>query len=377
MALGMRIAILTFPLYTNYGGILQAYALQTVLQKMGHKVEFICRRRRMPTPMPTSVRIKRFILKYCLFRELAPLREDVFYARRKIENKYTWKFVDKYLRRREFVGFSDIKSSDYDAIIVGSDQVWRPKYFTDHYNSITNAYLDFTEGWNIKRIAYAVSFGTDDWEYSKEDTLVCKELASKFDTISVREKSGVILCKHYLAIEAKWVLDPTLLLDRDDYLHLISPSKYRMRRGVLCYLLNSTEKTNYLIEYVSKQLELPSFIVNSKVEDSYDENMVYTQPPVECWLQGFSDADFVVTDSFHACVFSIIFEKPFLVFGNKNRGLSRIQSLLTLFGIEDRLLADTVDVRGFDLKSPLHYDKEKKEIMREESFEFLLQSVNY
>ena len=101
---------------------------------------------------------------------------------------------------------------EYDAFIVGSDQVWRPSY-NQH---LEQAFLNFTENWkNVKRIAYAASFGVDNWEFTKKQTKECKRLVQKFDFVSVREDTAVNLCKEHLGIEATHVLDPTLLLSAD------------------------------------------------------------------------------------------------------------------------------------------------------------------
>ena len=98
----------------------------------------------------------------------------------------------------------------FDAFVVGSDQVWRPRY--NAY--IPNLFLDFTEGMSVKRIAYAASFGTDQWEFSAEQTTISSFLAKKFDIVSVREASGIQLCKQNLGVDAIQVLDPSLLLRR-------------------------------------------------------------------------------------------------------------------------------------------------------------------
>lgn len=110
------------------------------------------------------------------------------------------------------------KKNRYDAVIVGSDQTWRPKYSPNIYDF----YLDFiSKDKRIKRIAYASSFGVDDWEYSAEETKKCAKLSKLFDGISVREQSGIDLCKDHLGVDSELALDPTLLLNKDDYVTLI------------------------------------------------------------------------------------------------------------------------------------------------------------
>lgn len=169
----MRIGILTLPLFTNYGGILQAFALQTVLERMGHEVCLVERRRR-PVKIPLwkapFVYCKR-IIQNVMGHPIPLLYERKLNKEYVISQKNTSEFVNRYVNRRVVKDFSEIHESDFDAIIVGSDQVWRPKYFKD---GIERAYLDFAQGWKIKRLAYAVSFGTDEWEYTS-----CKQNVAK------------------------------------------------------------------------------------------------------------------------------------------------------------------------------------------------------
>ena len=228
-------------------------------------------------------------------------------------------------------------------IIVGSDQVWRLEYFQSSWGAnISNAFLSFTKGWDIKRIAYAASFGVDFWEYNDSDTLVCAEAAKTFDAISVREDSGVDLCRERLGVEATHVLDPTLLLSKDDYMKLVSAANTPQSPGnMLCYILDQTAFKTEVINRISATQHLTPFNVNAQVDNSALPVEQRIQPPLEAWLRGFYDAKFVVTDSFHACVFSIIFGKPFIAIGNASRGMTRFTSLLRLFGLESRLITES------------------------------------
>ena len=336
----MRIGILTLPLHINYGGILQAYALQTVLERMGHDACLIEERRwplRLPLWKAPLSYGKRILMNltghpFPVFYEWKANRE------RPVVGQHTDKFVNKYIKRRIVENFSDITEGDYDAILVGSDQIWRPRYFLN----IGHAYLDFTKGWDIRRIAYAASFGTDEWEYTPEQTEMCARLLKVFDAVSVREKSGVGLCREHFGVRAKHVLDPTMLLTADDYVKLFEAAGTPKSKGtLLCYILDETSEKTALVNKIAAERHLVPFRVNSKVENIMAPLSERIQPPVEQWLRGFYDAEFVVTDSFHACVFSILFNKPFIAIGNVNRGLSRFTSLLEIFELTDRLMTDT------------------------------------
>lgn len=333
----MKIGILTLPLHTNYGGILQAYALQTVLSRMGHNACVIEKEQR-----PLHLPVWRKPVKYArrIIRNLRGEPYPIFYEQKQnrelpIIRQHTDKFIRKNIRRMTFSTYSAIIESDFDAIVVGSDQVWRPQYFDD----IRTAYLDFAEGWHIRRMAYAASFGTDAWEYSRSKEKECRRLLRMFDAVSVREASGVELCLEHFGVKAEHVLDPTMLLDRQDYIRLSAADTTPKSGGTLLnYILDETPEKVALIAATANERGLKPFRVNSKVEDMFAPLSERIQPPVEQWLRGFNDAEFVITDSFHACVFSIIFNKPFFAVGNPERGMSRFKSLLAMFGLEDRLL---------------------------------------
>lgn len=369
----MRIGILTLPLHTNYGGILQAYALQTVLERMGHEVEVFDR------PYTFNISFwkkclaypKRMFCKYVLRRNIIVRCEKYATHVNLVKRQFTQPFVDKYIKRRVVKSVSEIHRNDYDAIVVGSDQIWRPMYFWN----IANAFLDFATGWKIKRIAYAPSFGVDKWEYNEKQTTVCKELLSKFDAVSVRELSGVQLCKNYLGRSAEWVLDPTLLLHVDDYKVLYEKKNTPKSNGtLLIYILDSSAEAEKLTKTVSERMGFAPFRVNSRIEDASASLNERVQPPVEQCLRGFNDAKYIVTDSFHACVFSILFRKPFAVYANKKRGISRIESLLGYLGLENRIVRDASDSVQLE---DIDYEEVYKKLneMRRKSFDFLESSL--
>lgn len=370
----MRIAILTLPLHTNYGGILQAYALQTVLERMGHEVCLV-EKRRKPVTLPlwkAPLVYGKRILKNVSGHSFPILYEQKVNREEPVVRQHTDKFIDQYIKRRIAGDFSEIKKSDYDAFVVGSDQIWRPMYFNDR---IERAYLDFTEGWGVRRVAYAASFGTDEWEYTPKQTERCGALLRRFDAVSVRESSAVDLCREHFGVEAQHVLDPTMLLAKEDYVRLFENAKTPKSNGTLLnYILDDTPEKTALVNKIAGERHLVPFMVNSKVEDKTVPLADRIQPPLEQWLRGFHDAEFVVTDSFHACVFSILFNKPFIAIGNVNRGLSRFNSLLGTFGLEDRLMEPSSNVNAcldFDWMSI----NSKLDAKREDAKSFLVNNL--
>lgn len=343
----MKIGILTLPLHTNYGGILQAYALQTVLERMGHNVIVFDPKWSLGrNKFRQNLSFCKYVIQKYLFR-----KEVKFYSiedfqkqntEREEREKFTRTFIHKYIKSFTIKKLCKDVPRDIDAIVVGSDQVWRHYYFTGSYHcGIENAFLQFAKNWKIKRISYAASFGTDDWEYSTKETKDCAVLLQRFNAVGVREATAVTLCKEKLGYNtAVHVLDPTMLLTKDDYIKLVEAANTPKSSGnLLCYILDESEEKLGLINDIAKERHLTPFSVNSRIGDPSAPQKDRIQPPVEQWLRGFMDAQFVITDSFHACVFSILFGKPFLVIGNKERGMARFDSLLSLFSLENHLIS--------------------------------------
>ncbi len=340
----MKIGILTQPLYNNYGGILQNYALQTVLKNMGHEVYTIDRRSPPMSPFRKAASIaKRILLR--MVSQKTRIRVWPTAHESAIVSQHTQHFINEHIQRTRIVtSTAELKQLHreyrFDAYIVGSDQVWRPKYSP----CLPNYFLDFIENdKSVKKIAYAASFGVDDWEFSDAQTASCARLAQQFDAVSVREDSAVRLCKEYLAIEAVHVLDPTMLLDKKKYIELVENHNTQKSKGNLfVYILDHTEDKEKIINEIADSQQLIPFEVmpQSYFNESKKATSInnYIFPPVTEWLRAFMDAEFIVTDSFHGAVFSIVFGKPFVVFANYGRGIGRITSLLRMFGLESSLI---------------------------------------
>ncbi len=373
----MKIGIITLPLCTNYGGILQAYALQTVLERMGHEVVVANKSHEtysLPVWKMPYVYTKRFVNKLLGRRDGIVFLEQYLSKVRSVTEQNTARFIDKYVHILPIDSYDELsRRDDIDAYVVGSDQVWRPVYFGR--NRMEDAFLRFAQDKQVKRIAYAASFGTDAWEYTPEQTTKCKALLAKFDAVSVREHSGLSLCKDYLGREAECVLDPTMLLDVQDYIRMFESAGTPKSKGsLLNYVLDEDEEKRRVLAEIAKDRKLTPFRVGSRTEDIHAPLAERIQPPLEEWLRGFYDAEFVVTDSFHACVFSILFRKQFVVVGNKKRGMSRFESLLSQFGLEDRLVDGSVEINKL---KDIDYDKvhEIYRILKEKSNSFLTKSL--
>lgn len=354
----MKIGILTQPLQNNYGGILQAYALKEVLHSLGHEVIIINRQSKKISTfrkygsVVKSILIGRTISPTFLLNE--SFKEEISRETRRFREKYIPNLTHLITDNQ---GMQDLNNMGFDAYVVGSDQCWRPRYSPN----IRNYFLDFAINDNrVKRIAYAASFGVSHWEFTDEDTDVCSELLKKFNAISVREDSAIDLIKNKLGRDdAVHVLDPTMLLSKEHYNDLVESEKSPVSPGNLnVYVLDKTPEKEKLVRQIEAKLQLKAFEVlpvkrlnEQKVTKVNIEDFVYPYPAA--WIRGFQDAKFVVTDSFHGTVFSILHNVPFIVIGNIERGLSRFQSLLKMFGLEDRLITDvdSVNIDNFANKN--------------------------
>lgn len=336
----MKIAIMTQPLGKNYGGIMQAWALQQVLKRMGHEPVTIDRQPAQPSVTYNAAR-----LAYRAAMKAVGKRKVSINFERYLPTilQHTQSFISQHIAMSEKLASTEglrahFEHNNYDAVIVGSDQTWRPRYSPNIYNF----FLDFLQDKPIKRIAYASSFGVAQWEFTEQQTRRCAELAKQFDAISVREDSGVTLCRNHLGVAAIEVLDPTLLLAKQDYVQLFGLDRLRdIPEGVYTYFLDKSPEKLVLAKQASEELGEAIYSCQAKYslgENASDWLIGYTMPDIRDWLAGFANAKFVLTDSFHGVVFSIIFNKPFLVINNKSRGSSRLTSLLGKLGLMSAII---------------------------------------
>ncbi len=345
----MKTAIITLPLHTNYGGLLQTYALRSALESLGHEVDVLDLKDKMPAPeglRAPFVYLNRALKGVEVFRERRYKRELP------VLSANTSRFTDEYIRPRVIGSYSDVGKNEYDAFVVGSDQVWRPLYF----HPIEDAFLAFTRGWDVKRVAYAASFGTDNLEYEYMELEECSRLLASFDGVSVREDSGVVHCAEWFDYEgAEHVLDPVMLMPASVYMDMASSADGHPASGrIVTYVLDRSDEKSHVVEFMKKVsgMEVHDVSVHPYLNDRPAVERVV--PPIEEWLSAFADADFVVTDSFHGCVLAILFHKRFIAVGNNRRGMARLSSLMNMFGLDSRLVQgiDPEDDGEFFLSEP-------------------------
>ena len=397
----MKVAIFTLPLVNNYGGILQAYALQRALESYGFDAPVVNLKIRQRGLFSRDY-LKFLLAKLIYFKkyknaEFSTLR---YYAD-------TQRFIAQNIETtREIYSPAALKrlfeQEKFGACVLGSDQVFNPPYFDAFENDFS---LGFAPQSCIK-IAYAASFGGESFKGARDLELHKANLA-KFKAISVRERNGTALCESVFGISgAAFVLDPTLLAGREVFEKFILPAANSVKLGaadlaqsdadraeiggeqiticaasqetkaaktrgaaqnlngtaadiadtafsaqdtgenavraanaaqkgqIFAYILDQNERKSEILKSVSEREGLGVREVNDKAN----------RVSIEEWLSLIAGAQLVITDSFHGCAFSILFNKPFFAFINENRGSSRFYSLFESFELQDRVIKSASDV---------------------------------
>lgn len=363
-----KVGLLTMPILDNYGGIIQIAALYHIIESNGYQPVLINKRYNQST---IKVLMKN-VLANNPFYKIYDYNNSVYRKKRlkKISDFISEFFVSKsqplYNEKslKEFV-------KDIDTVIVGSDQVWRYKYVKENYK---HYFLSFVNDDKAK-ISYAASFGVDFWEGNEQSVEIVKSLLAKFKAIGVREDIGVEICKDTFGQkEATHVLDPTLLPEIDFYNSIINKEKITKKISLFNYVLDRSEPTQNLVKAIAdkKSLEIDAIGLNDQLKGNT------LKPSLSEWLYHFKNSEFVVTDSFHGTVFSIIFNKQFIAIGNKTRGIARFESLLKIFGLQSRLVTeDQLNEIDQVLAQNIDYENVNKILQQERSrsLNFLLNNL--
>ena len=371
----MKIALIIFPLHASHGCILQTFALKSKIEELGYEVTLI---NRHWTP-PSGLSRFKYSVKVLLNRVINGIKIPVAWQDPcdSFKMDELQLFINKYLYPNvvDIKKESDFNKVDWNifyALVVGSDQTWRPKYVSN----VFNYYLNFAESYSKPlKISYASSFGTDCWEYDSLQTEIAKSLLSKFDAVSVRESSAVSLCKKYLNRESINVLDPTLLLSGDEYINKLQLSKVS-RNIVATYFLDKSVEKERLAKKIAINFNLELVEVNRDMENPLASYESQVAPSMKEWLETSLSAKYVIVDSFHAMVFAILFHKQFVVIGNIERGLSRFLSVLDAIGLSDRLYKRDEDIID-QVKRPIEWVNVENKLsdLRKKSMDFLITAL--
>ncbi|MFO6492280.1 polysaccharide pyruvyl transferase family protein [Hafnia alvei] len=363
----------------NYGAVLQAAALENFLNSKGIKALHIDY---VSEPIETKQDILS-VMKY-VFRKtgltviLKKLLGKPIIIKHAIRNEKVFEdFRHKWVQRTQrFKCVDELSNTElcFDAVIVGSDQVWRPKMFT-RLCDYKVYFLSFLPD-SVTRISYAASFGVDNWEIESSNiTNDIRSYISKFSAVSVRESSGKNICKDVFDADAEVVLDPTLLIGSDFFEQIIKKehSDDLELKEIVYYKLDVDD------EFLKNITKLGHVLSKSVTNIYYNKTKSgYEYYSVSDWLNNIKKSEIIVTDSFHCVCFSILFKKEFLCCVNESRGLSRLQSLLSLLNINDRICFSSEDFSTkLNSLEPIDYENVEQHLLRlrESSERFLMNSL--
>lgn len=344
----MKIGILTYHRAENYGALLQAYALRTYIQKLGHNVTFI-------DYWPSYHVIHYRIISASYYNSLN-LKGKIVYLLRIM----AWG-IPKLLRKHRLKMFMKVKmqimgtakysddndvTEKYDVVVYGSDQIWRKQEINN--NEYNPWYFGSSNVIAEKKISYAASMGIID--VNERDKKKIRDWMRNFNSLSVREMDLKVFLES-LGYEPRLVIDPTFLLNKEEWRHLYTKST--SPKYILYYNLLYSEESTKFVNELSKKTKLPIKEINMSMSFSHLLFKRYIScPSVECFLQMIDGATFVVSNSFHGVAFSLIFEKEFWAIGFGKRS-SRVLTLLNNLGLAERYVKG--DFQEYLLLSKIDY----------------------
>lgn len=370
-----KVGIVTFHLAHNYGAVLQAYALTTYLKKYNNNdVEMInYYNKRVYGSYKIFKPFRKNLIKYC-----SQLLEDIrFYNDNKERYKTFEKFINnnfKLTKRFKNVCSLNQKNMYYDFLITGSDQVWNKKIVGELSDVYTLNILNGDN--NIKKISYAASIGNTDMV--KNNMEEYKNKLNQINYISVRENDAYKVLKEILPKEKKimQVLDPTLLLTKKEWNEFLKNNQPECIREaekyIIAYDVAPNDEFIKIANYVSSITDLKIIYFDKKNPGFKNKSIsAYKRGPVS-FVNYIKNAEYVITTSFHATVFSIIFNKKFFVIPHKQTG-SRVISLLDLLNIKDRVYNDFDDFKNININKAVKWNlvEEKLSKEREKSVKWL------
>ena len=309
----------------NYGADLTAYALQYLINNLG---DYSC-----------------FLI------------DNQFLCLKFLYNKLNFfKDFEKNIKKSEYLyKYSDFNNlNNYTKIfITGSDQVFRVSGLGNHRYQYL---LDYVNS-NKKKIAFSASFGVNKEQFIKETSQKTIEnmkfSLSSFDFISVREKSGVKICKDLFDIDTEWIIDPVFIMDNSKYDELIKNSTKDFSNKIVSYVLDTNKEYKKAHKYLSKKYNLEVIELANSNES------------IENWLAAIKNCKFLITDSFHGMCFAIIFNKPFICLSNKDRGATRFESILEMLGIDNQCIDNPLEILEKDCIFKVDYDRVNQRIEEE------------
>ena len=318
-----NVCIFNFWWVSNYGALLTAYAIQFLINKLEYN----------PLLIDNSYRYNNLI-------------SEIF--AKNFEQRYLKTSNKVYL-------YSDLNNLNKKSnlFITGSDQILRPIAARERLSQYLQDFVSI----NSKKITIAASFAVDKKTLLEETDFQILEKMKialrSFDFVSVREKSGVEICKDLFDIDAEWIIDPVFIMDKFNYDELIKNSTRDFSNKIVSYVLDPNKKYNKAYKYLEKRY-------NRKILKT-----AYSNISVENWLASIKNCEFLITDSFHGMCFAIIFNKPFICITNQKRGATRFESILEMLNIENQCINDINEIYEKDCIFKIDYEKVNQRITEE------------
>lgn len=333
----MNTGLLTFHAAHHYGAQLQAYALQKAVEKCGSACEIIDYVRE------DTEQAKKLFRSGLSPRSLLANTHTVLHygaLGRRAERFERFVAEDMRLSAKRYATYEALAldAPVYDAYVLGSDQIWNPLIFKERQFDPAFFAAFARSG---RRIAYAPSFGIPEMPQAYKETL--RGYLEGFSALSVRERNGEAILRDACARESVTVLDPTLLLDRSEWGRIAAAPGFA-GPYLLCYFISDPTPYASLVRALAEKLKLPVVsLCGARRTVPRTERIVLDAGPRE-FLGLFANASHVLTDSFHGTVFSVNFGRPFhslsLASGGKRKVSSRLESILGILGLSERLIVE-------------------------------------
>jgi len=374
----MRIGIITYwACNYNYGQLLQCYALQAFLRARGHepfliKYQFV---NTFGSKVIGAFKKPSLLIRSIKYRiSQMRTREQEFWSTRDFDS-FRNKHIVSTKKIYQSLAQLDTPDVDADVYVCGSDQIWS-ELFVQRTDNAKPFFLGFGRN-DAKRVAYAASFGMP--TVSDNFIQFIRPLLKQFDGISTREASGVKICALAGRNDAEHVLDPTLLLRKSDYLKAFAgemSQDIKKNRYAFLYFLKTEMNTPWD--------EIKAFCDNNnlkmKVTAVYGSQTLpfdeFHDPSIPEWINTINNADVVFANSFHSIVFSIIMQRPFLVFLRKDytKGMNdRITSLLISVGLESRIFDENKESIASQMSVPIDWNSVERslDVLRDRSTAYI------
>ena len=366
-----KVSLITLQNVPNYGSVLQCYATEQIIESMGYDVETInyLPERMTKRGMLKNIKYKsKKLEKSLLLRTAARIIIFPSYIKR---FRIFRKFREEYLNmtKKVYKNYGDILSDipKADIYCTGSDQVWNSEWNDEIDKSLFLGYAPD----NKRKIAYAASFGKKELDPKEIDET--KKLLERYDRISLRESSGVDIVNSLGIKNSVNVVDPTLLLNGDEWRE-ISSNKYKKKEYILVYNLNRNKKIDNYAKNLSAKTGLKIIYLSYQLHDFYKKGKMVCNPKVENFISLIDNAKYVITDSFHATAFSINLNTQFIIV-YPGKFSTRLQSLLKILDLENRVASSENDLKVSNEKIDYEIINNKMNKMREKSLNWLKDSL--